>query len=685
MNPFWSGRAQEEANLRALRPAALARAEDEGQDAVQQPVPGEDEETRMELEGERPIDLGPESGGLGRGRSPSRTMQSERFRTPASWMRNGTRSSGPMPEEKATEGPFQGLEQDRVDMDFQRFLERERMDMNFQRMLEQEVVAKLHEENMNLKQQMAQLMREREKGKGQGSQPESSAWSEITIGDKREILLSMPKRKEDRSGRGKDHRYTPGGTQVPDGTPPEEESRTQVEELPPIPPWPWGLYEPEETKENFRWLAPASPRVVLQGGLPGGGVEPRHGRARDGGDPRHELWRGGIDSRHGQVQGDGSFFSPDGGEGVVTASEARTLWMEREVAGLRRKLESMEKVGLTAAYWKTSATSAFEGPQRVRAGSIGIPEGLEGARASGIGASEVRQGDRALGHGGLPQGDRALGHGGLPQGDRALGHGGLPQGDRALWHRGLPHEDRASWHGGLPQGDRALGHGGLPPGDRALWHGGLPHEDRASWHGGLPQEDRALGHGGLLQGDRALGHGGLSQGDRASEQHGVHQEDRAAVTAGDKGARCDHAEEMKGEGKQFEEGRNRYEKDEENLKSIPITLPTLAPPQGHQSSIDAGDWLAQVRPYVADVAPNAGGQPEVHGMVERDGHRTVEDRTTWGQGDCGWQGEIGTEDNNPLAVSNPAGGQSGFGGKSSATCWRHSADHLQAISTRWSW
>ena len=162
VNPFWSARARDEARLQALRPAVLSAAENGDEAAVQQPVPGADEDVRMELEGGRPIGDGSERSGLTRGRAPSRARRSERFTTPASWTQSGgTQSSGPMPEIPATEGPFQGLVQDRVVMELQR-------------MLEQEVVAKLHEENIALKQQMAQLLREWEKGKGQGSQPESS-------------------------------------------------------------------------------------------------------------------------------------------------------------------------------------------------------------------------------------------------------------------------------------------------------------------------------------------------------------------------------------------------------------------------------------------------------------------------------------------------------------------------------
>ena len=46
-------------------------------------------------------------------------------------------------------------------------------------------------------------------------------------------------------------------------------------------------------------------------------------------------------------------------------------------------------------------------------------------------------------------------------------------------------------------------------------------------------------------------------------------------------------------------------KEEDQLKSIPITLPTLGPPEGNRSSIEAGDWLAQLKPYIADVTAGA--------------------------------------------------------------------------------
>ena len=170
----------------------MQAAETRDEEAVQRPVPGEDEEVRMELEeGAIPIESGSGRRGSTRGRSPSRSRLSDRFRTPTSWLQNGARSSGPMPEPQITEGPFPVLEQDRVEADLQR-------------MLEQEVVNKLHEENIALKREMARLLGEKEKGKGQGSQKESSAWSEITTGDKKETLPGTPQAGIPQDGR----RYT---------------------------------------------------------------------------------------------------------------------------------------------------------------------------------------------------------------------------------------------------------------------------------------------------------------------------------------------------------------------------------------------------------------------------------------------------------------------------------------------
>ena len=45
---------------------------------------------------------------------------------------------------------------------------------------------------------------------------------------------------------------------------------------------------------------------------------------------------------------------------------------------------------------------------------------------------------------------------------------------------------------------------------------------------------------------------------------------------------------------------------QEQLKAVPITLPVLSPVTGDQASLEAGDWLAQLKPYIADIADHAG-------------------------------------------------------------------------------
>ena len=61
------------------------------------------------------------------------------------------------------------------------------------------------------------------------------------------------------------------------------------------------------------------------------------------------------------------------------------------------------------------------------------------------------------------------------------------------------------------------------------------------------------------------------------------------------------------ESKKEAEDRTRSDRDlvEHTLKSVPVVLPKLAEPGGKNSSLEAGDWLAQVRPYIADVGQGA--------------------------------------------------------------------------------
>ena len=311
----------------------------------------------------------------------------------------------------------------------------DQVEMDLQRMLEREVVQKLHEENLALKQQVAGMMKER--GKGQGSNMESSSWSEVTATDGKDIRMDTPRRLSGDGGRGVQdrRRYTPGGTQVPLGTPPDDNMNGQNhpgDRCPPVPLWPWEHYDHEQQREMVKaWLGPVSPRVGLHDHSPGGGTRSRQGQGGRGMESRHELYQGGIESRQEQGPSDGSFLSPEG-EGVLTASEARTAWLERELSALRGKMEAMQKVEWNAEYWGNP---------------VGARKGSGGDRAS-RGSHVLPGGDRAS-HGShvLPGGDRAS-HGShvLPGGDRAS-HGShvLPGGDRASHgSHVLPGGDRAS-------------------------------------------------------------------------------------------------------------------------------------------------------------------------------------------------------------------------------------------------
>ena len=568
VNPFWSTRAREEARVQALRPADLPL---EGEvEAVRRPVPGRDEEVRMELEGSLPIEAGSESG-TARGRSTSRAKRSDRFRTPASWLHGesqpGMRSAGRMPLEGArgeeTEGPFPRLVQDQVEMDIER-------------MLEKELVQKLHEENLALKHQVASMMNE--KGKGQGSQQESSSWSEVTVGegrDGREGQQLTPRGMGGGDSRQlhAERRYTPGGTQVPMDTPPDgplEEGQDESMVFPPVPPWPWEHYDKEHQNETVKsWLGPVSPRVGLHDHGPGGGRQSRQEQGGRGMESRHGLCQGGIESRQGQGHSDGSFLSPEGGDGVLTASEARTAWLERELLALRGKMEAMQKVDWSAEYW-------------------GNP----------FGARTCPGGDRAS-HGslGLLGGDLAS-HGshGLLGGDRARqGSHFLPGGDRAQ------HESH-----GLPGGDQSRVHD-LPGGDRAQ-HGShfLPGGDRAQ-HGshGLPGGDRVQsGAHDLLGGDRAQqGLHELSEGVRAEGKRieGLLERDRAL-----REDTVDLCGEVPARGGGRDGPQQVMEVEEKDtLKATTVVLPSLPSVAGKDAGLACGDWLAQVRPLMGDIAVRA--------------------------------------------------------------------------------
>ena len=456
-NPFWSTRARGELVLQAVRPVDL-------------PVPLD-----LEMDGEGPGEERRE-----RGRAESRGHQTQRremvtevedsgdrriFRTPASWSSQkggqegipalGLRTAGMMPEEERSEpGPTEGP------MPRSSFVQDE-----LERDLEREVVRQLHEENVKLKQKLQEL-EEKERSAGSG-------WSEVTAGEETPRPPPPPttRRPTGESFRLDEvwevSRWTPNGTKVPPGPPPEP--------VPQVPDWPFDIYETVERDEAMKWLGQPAP-PVREGLFPGGrsgGRDSRwqHGECGGGVEPRLHLeeCRRGMECR--RAAGDATM--------PMTAVEARTTWLERELAMMKRVMEREASLQqrLRADYWQ----------------------------------QPVERYDRPL----------SRVHGGDHEGTRAWQQPGEHEGDRA-WQPGDCDGNRAAEHGGVRDGNRAVKHGGDRDGNRALEHGGDRDGNRALEHGGDRDGNRALEHGGDCDGHRATEHGGDHGGDRG-EGHGEDQ------------------------------------------------------------------------------------------------------------------------------------------------------------------
>ena len=285
-NPFWSERATGELRLRMSRPAALQMA------GEFQPVPGDDEDVRRQLEqvddsqlqalGNREDGSGREGRGDGpslqdgRGWRRSRSRASMEsltrrmnFTTPESWVEQGAvqgeplRSAGAMPAEEGNGGQSREMgrrSSKRTEgLIFSTTREDGSQEDSLQREVEKEMVKMLQEENDQLRHQMAELMKRMETRSGK------SEWSEVTAESPR-LKREMPSKTEVA-------RYTLNGTKVPEGPPPVECGR----ELPPVPPWPfpeWEIYEKDEGGRGKR-MELESMEWELHRGPPGGGVKSR--------------------------------------------------------------------------------------------------------------------------------------------------------------------------------------------------------------------------------------------------------------------------------------------------------------------------------------------------------------------------------------------------------------------------
>jgi len=261
VNPFWSDRLKAEAGLRRMRPADLP------------PVPGGEDDLDLARESESekiPMEDGASSrlGNLGeRGRSPGPAPA--RFSTPASWSgvrgdHGGLKTEGEMPS-----GP-QEMESEMAD--------------GLQRELEKEVVQQLHVENQRLRMEIEKLQA------GKNRQETSSSWSAVTP----ETVPAPPRsRSPVRRQFGENVlRFTPGGTQVPEGQPPDDDPPAP----PVLPEWPAFLRDYEVCNSVGPCAGRMGPSMV---GLPGGSRRSfLHDQVCQGGaDPRQlydEVYGGGV-------------------------------------------------------------------------------------------------------------------------------------------------------------------------------------------------------------------------------------------------------------------------------------------------------------------------------------------------------------------------------------------------------
>ena len=318
-NPFWSRRIADEWRLQQARPELLP------------PVPQSD-------------DGDDEVADRGRSRSRHGETLGSVFATPPSWKAEEARESGvekgkggvkPGPQ---TEGPMTfpdeghgeeaGVKQSDPDLD------------RLQRSLEEEVVLTLHEENQRLKEEVRRLQECEQRVQ--------------------EVSRPSPPPPVKRS----DVRYTPNGTRVPDGPPPDDAEREELWRR--LPRWPLESYDTVMDSRPCRATLGMDfdGRRLLRDGRDDRGTGSRQELCDRGTGSRQELCDGGVYPRQerdgpGQVSGGGMNSRhelPQGHEGVMSAAQAKAAWLERELASLQKVLRTeCSSRGLDSDYWSSSA------------------------------------------------------------------------------------------------------------------------------------------------------------------------------------------------------------------------------------------------------------------------------------------------------------------------------------------
>ena len=360
-----------------------------------------------------------------------------------------------------------------------------------QRALEMELVNFLRSQNSKLAEEVAFLKGKLESKSTVGSGVESSGqfpWSDReesrTPRNRTREVAGSPEKVKDPV------RYTPNGTRIPDGPLPKDDV------MPPVPPFPL----PDDGTGDDGIL----PCTSYVSGL-------------------YDTCESKPRAKNGDVA-----WTPSGGQsepGVLSPSEVKQVWLEREVRSLKFALDrAVSPTFRRSDYWN----HGFERrPPSNSLGPAGNPSDAHG-----------RDDGHLLGGSGLlPPRDRAQQHGGsgdLFARDRVRhgGSGDLFARDRAQ-HGGSGVDALRAQHGGSGVDalhDRAFaGAPTVPGGIRAAYLHGEHHDrDRAFEHGDHREDARAFEHGAHREGARASAHGDPRGGDRAVRMHGdVFDRDRA--------------------------------------------------------------------------------------------------------------------------------------------------------------
>lgn len=499
-NPWYSEKTQAECELEAARPTSLPFGNRGDGMAMNDHL-----QSGMESQ---PFHMSAGPTGKGRGGGLADALKPHRSAVGSS---DDKRTEGAMPDGA---GGMQSM----GPVNPQKVVKNQGSTDELQRALEGELVTFLRDQNSRLLSEVAALRNQLEK-----SWVSSSPWSAIggtSSGDSHAPHGRVHNGRQGRDGsrtprgRGRDMavspefqhqklpgKYTPNGTRVPDGPPPEHA-------LPPVPPIPF-VEDAVETGEN----------QLRQSSFVSGPPE-------DGLDLYDTC-----ESKPKAKNGDASWKPVGERDGVLPAREAKQMWLEREVRSLKVALDrvAIPPQVQQSPYWNsgfdidgkiqsnlTGHANAATGNRRSASGGCGEAS-LQARAASGGCGEDALHGRIAFGGRGeiSPQARAAIGGSGdVSLLDRAAtgGCGDISLQDRAF---AVAHDHQrgnraSSMHGDLFAHDRApFEHGDLRPDDRAFLHrGDLYGQGRApTEHGEHLGRARAFAeHGGGFDGGRACRH-----------------------------------------------------------------------------------------------------------------------------------------------------------------------------------